>query len=223
MAIMAIVDLLYVLSLVACLGQLLLTGYARRLPLFALSVAVAICFELTYQPYSLPWLRDWYARMVTPLLVLRALAVAEAFVASSRGLPQRRLIAACAVMLGLLFAAVIAWRFGGGDALHSAIHARRVIVVGLAAFLGVYLLLTWSTGYRRSGAIDFHVVLLFALCSVMASTAVLRMAHPGGIWQAADTVAYAACALIYLTSAASFAIPEPPHGPLPRGIPTTAA
>lgn len=216
-------DLLYLLSLVACLGQLLRTGYARRLPLFALSVAVAICFELTYQPYSPSWLRDSYARMVAPLLVLRALAVGEAFVVSSRGFAQRRFIAAAAVLLGLLFAAVMAWRFGGGDVLDSAIHARRVVVVGLAAFLGVYLLLLWSTGYKRSGVLDFHVVLLFSVCSVMACTAVLRMAHQGGIWQAADTVAYAACALIYLTWAASFSIPARPLDPQLHGSPTPVA
>lgn len=209
-------DVLYLLSIAACLIQLARTGYARRLPLFALSVVGAIGFEVAYQPYSPEWLRSSYVLFVTPLLTLRALSVAEAFVVSSRGFQHRRLLAAAGVMIALLFAAIIAWRYGGGDVLHSAIHARRVVVVGLAAFLGVYLLLLWSTGYRRSGAVDFHVVMLFALCSVMASTAVLRMAYPSGIWQAANEVSYAACALIYLTMAASYEIPARPHDqPLP--------
>lgn len=216
-------ELCYALALVACLVQLIRTGYARRLPLFTAATVASLAFEACYQPYSLPWLRQWYPWLVSPLLLLRALAVAEAFVVSSRDFRQRRLIAAASVLLALLFASVIAWRFGGGDVLHSAIHARRVIVVGLAAFLGIYALLVWSAGYRRSGIIDAHVGLLFAVCAVMAAGSVARLAWPGGNWQAASDATYAACALIYLTWGASFSIPAPQPAPLHPGNSTQAA
>ena len=206
---------MYLLSMMGCLVQLFRTGFARRLPLFTLATCASIGFEISYQPYSMAWLRDWYPWMVSPLLACRALAVGESFVVSSTGFRHRRMIAAAALFLALLFAAVIAWRFAATDVLHSAIQARRVVVVGLSAFLGVYTMLMWSVGYRRSGLLDFHVVLLFLLCSVMGLSAVLRMAYPVGIWQAANDASYAACSLLYITWGVAFSIPmHPPVLPL---------
>ena len=205
-------DLVFVFSIATCLTALLLAGTWRRLPLFTVASVLSLLFELSYQPYSSDWLKTWYPWMVTPLLVLRALAVAEAFIVSSTELRNRRMIAAAAVFFSLLFAAVIAWRFSTADMLHSAIQARRVVVVGLSAFLGVYMLLMWSVGYRRSGLMDFHVLLMFSFCSVLSVTSVLRMAGMLGSWQAAGDFSYAACSLIYLTWAVAFSTPERPRG-----------
>lgn len=199
--------------MVVCLVQLWRTGFGRKLPLFALATCASVCFELSYQPYSMGWLKTWYPWMVTPLLACRALAVAEGFVASSRGFRHRRMIAAAALFLALMFAAVIAWRFAANDILHSAIQARRVVVVGLSAFLGVYILLMWSVGYRRSGVFDFHVLLMFLLCFVMGAASVLRMAYSIGIWQTANDASYAACSILYLTWAVAFELPANPLVP----------
>jgi len=206
-------NLVFVVSVTVCLVALLLAGMWRKLPLFTIATLVSLLFELSYQPYSNSWLKSWYPWLVTPLLLCRALSVAEAFCVSSTGFRQRRMIASAALCLALLFAAVIAWRFAATDVLHSAIQARRVIVVALAAFLGVYVMLMWSIGYRRSGVVDFHVLLLFLLCSVMASSSVLRMASTTSVWQATNDVSYIACSLIYLTWGAAFAIPMRPLDP----------
>lgn len=206
-------DLIFLISLFACLVQLVRSGYWKRLPVFAIATVFSIVFEFLYQPYSPAWLRSWYATLVTPLLLARVASVAEAFFVSSVGLRQRRLVAMSAVFLALLFAAVIAWRFSSTDVLHSAIQARRVLVVGMAAFLGVYILLMWSVGYRRSGMLDFHVVLMFFLCLSMAAFAVLRMAYPVGIWALANDAAYAACSAVYLTWALAFWLPANPLFP----------
>lgn len=208
-------DLVYLLSLSVCFAVTVRTGQYRRFPLFAAATLAAILFEVAYQPFTAAWLRSWYAALVTPLLALRALSVAEAFVRSSIGFRQRKLIAATALCFALLFATVIAWRFNALDVLHSAIQARRVVVVGLAAFLGVYVLLMWSLGYRRAGVADFHVFLMFSLCSVMACSTVLRMAHPVGIWAALNDASYAACSLVYFTWAWLFSIRELPPYLLP--------
>ena len=211
-------DTIYLLAMLACLVQTCRTGFWRRAPIFAAATAASIAFDVAYQPYSPAWLRSYYVAAVTPLLAFRALAVAEAFVISSTGQRSRRLIAASSVLLALMFAAVIAWRFAAADVLHSAVQARRVVVVALAAFLGVYVLLMWSIGYRRSGMVDLHVLLMFLLCATMATSSVLRMAKLLDSWQAASDVSYAACALVYLTWALSFSIRELPHVPPPPGI-----
>ena len=192
-------DLVYLLSLTYCLIQVLRTGTWRRFPLFAVSTAAAAVFEIAYQPYSAAWLKSCYASMVMPLLVLRSLAVAEAFVRSSAGFRQRKLIAAAALCFALLFAVIVAWRFNALDVLHSAIQARRVVVVALSAFLGTYMLLMWSVGYRRSGLAGLHVLLMFLACSVMAASVLLRMAYPVGIWEALAASSYAAASLVYIT------------------------
>lgn len=206
-------DLVFVVSVAVCLVALLIAGMWRKLPLFTIATLASLLFELSYQPYSSDWLKSWYPWLVTPLLACRALAVAEAFFTSSANFRQRRLIAAAALFIALLFAAVIAWRFAATDVLHSAIQMRRVVVVGLAAFLGVYMLLMWSVGYRRSGLLDIHVLLMFLLCSVMGASSVLRMARLLDSWQAANDASYATCSLIYLTWAVAFWIPERPLDP----------
>lgn len=211
-------DTVYLASLAICLWQLVRTGYCKHLPLFTAATTASMIFELTYNPHSMPWLKSWYVWLVTPLLALRVLAVSEAFIASSTGFKQRRVIAAAAVILALLFAAVIAWRFNAKDALYSAIQARRVIVVGLAAFLGIYILLMWSMGYRRSGLIDNHVMLLFLFFTTLATAVVLRMAYPVGIWNALNSASYLTCALLNITWAVAFEIPAPPHGQLHHAI-----
>ena len=214
-------DLVFVVSVAACLAALIGMGVWRRLPLFTLATAASLLFELSYQPYSSGWLKSWYPWLVTPLLACRALAVAEAFCLSSTELKQRRLIASSTLFLALLFAAVIAWRFAATDILHSAIQARRVVVVGLAAFLGVYILLMWSIGYKRSGLLDFHVLLMFLLCSVMGTSSVMRMAQLLSAWQAANDASYAACSLIYATWVVAFWIQEHPLVPPLHGTHST--
>jgi len=208
-------DLVYLLSLMYCLYQVLRTGAWKRFPLFAVSTAAACVFELSYQPYSAAWLKSCYAWLVMPLLALRSLAVAEAFVRSSTGFKHRKLIAAGALCFALLFAAVIAWRFNAVDVLHSAIQARRVVIIALAAFLGVYMLLMWSIGYQRSGQADMHVLLMFLACAVMASSVILRMATPGGIWEALSKSSYAAASLVYLSWGLLFSAQELPPARLP--------
>jgi hypothetical protein len=197
-------DLVFVISTTMCLSALLLAGMWRKLPLFTIATLASLLLELSYQPYSAGWLKSWYPWLVTPLLACRSLAVAEAFVVSSHGFRHRRMIAAAALFLALLFAAVIAWRFASADVLHSAIQARRVVVVGLSAFLGVYMLLMWSVGYKRSGVFDLHVLLMFLLCSVMGATSVMRMARLLESWQAANDASYAACSMVYLTWVVAF-------------------
>lgn len=210
-------DLFFVVSVAACLAALMILGVWRRLPLFTLATAASLLFELSYQPYSSGWLKSWYPWLVTPLLACRALAVAEAFFVSSANFRQRRLIAASALFIALLFADIVAWRFAATDVLHSAIQMRRVVVVGLSAFLGVYMLLMWSVGYKRAGLLDLHVLLMFLLCSVMGASSVLRMARMLETWQAANDASYAACGLIYLTWVAAFSIPmRPLDPPLPE-------
>ena len=182
----------------------------------------AILFQIAYDPHSPQWLRDAYPAAVSFGLALRALAVGEAFVKSAAGMKYRKFIAVSALSFALLFASVIAWRFTSGDALASAIHARRVVVVALSAFLGVYMLLMWSVGYKRSGLADSHVLLIFLSCAVMASSAVLRMAFPFGIWEALATSSYAAAALVYLTSGTVIAFRELPPVPQALNAPCSA-
>jgi hypothetical protein len=215
-------DLVFVISTTACLAALLLAGMWRKLPLFTIATLASLLFELSYQPYSAGWLKPWYPWLVTPLLILRSLSVMEGSAVSSATLPQRRLIASAAIFLALLFAAMVAWRFAAADVLHSAIQARRVIVVGLAAFLGVYMLLMWSVGYRRSGLLDLHVLLMFLLCATMATSSVARMARLLDSWQAANDASYAACSLLYITWAAAFVLPMNPLDPPLLGSQTTA-
>lgn len=211
-------DLVFVISITACFAALLLTGTWRKLPLFTVATLASLLFELSYQPHSAGWLKSWYSWLVTPLLICRALSVAEAFCVSSTGFRERRLIAATALFLALMFVAVVAWRFAAADVLHSTIQMRRVVVVGLAAFLGVYILLMWSVGYRRSGLLDLHVLLLFSMCSVMGAISVMRMAKMLDSWQAANDVSYAACSMVYLTWAVAFSTPEHPLVPPLHGI-----
>jgi hypothetical protein len=214
-------DLVFVISTTACLAALLLAGMWRKLPLFTVATLASLLFELSYQPYSADWLKSWYPWLVTPLLACRALSVAEAFTVSSANFRQRHVIASAAMFLALMFATVIAWRFAATDVLHSAIQMRRVVVVGLAAFLGVYMLLMWSIGYKRAGILDLHVLLMFLLCSVMGTTSVMRMARLLDSWQAANDASYAACAMVYFTWAVAFLIPMRPLGPPLLGSQTT--
>ncbi len=215
-------DLVFVISTTVCLAALLLAGMWRKLPLFTVATLASMLFELSYQPYSVGWLKSWYPWLVTPLLVCRALSVVEAFTVSSTGFRQRHIIASAALFLALLFAAVIAWRFAATDVLHSTIQMRRVVVVGLSAFLGVYMLLMWSIGYKRAGVLDLHVLLMFLLCSVMSATSVMRMARLLDSWQAANDASYAACSMIYLTWAVAFVTPMRPLDPPLLGSQTTA-
>lgn len=198
--------------MVVCLALMVRSGYFFILPCFGAATIASVLFEVAYRPYSPEWLKEWYPWIVTPLLAFRALAVAEAFIVSSARFRDRRAVASAAVFIALLFAAVIAWRFAAADVLYSAIQARRVVVVGLAAFLGVYMLLMWSVGYRRSGLLDFHVLLLFLFCSVLSVTSILRMAGMLGSWQAAGEISYAACSLVYFTWALAFGLPRYPRG-----------
>jgi hypothetical protein len=207
-------DVLYLLSLVACLLVTVWSRQYKRFPLFAASTLAAILFQIAYDPHSPQWLRDAYPSAVSFGLAIRVLAVGEAFVKSAAGMKHRKLIAVSALSFALLFASVIAWRFTSGDALASAIHARRVVVVGLAAFLGTYMLLMWTTGYKRSGVADNHVMLMFCACTVMAGSAVLRMAYPGENWAAWNDSAYAANTFVYLIWALLFGTPAPQHGRL---------
>ena len=214
-------DLFFVVSVAACLAALMVMGVWRKLPLFTLATVVSLLFELSYQPFSSDWLKSWYTWLVTPLLACRALAVAEAFFVSSTSFRHRRMIAAAALFIALLFAAIVAWRFAATDVLHSTVQARRVVVVGLSAFLGVYMLLMWSIGYKRAGLLDLHVLLMFLLCSVMGASSVMRMARLLDTWQAANDIAYTACSFIYLTWALAFLTPMRPLGPPLLGSQTT--
>lgn len=211
-------DLLYLLSLVACLFVTIWSRQYKRFPLFTASTLAAILFQIPHDPHSPQWLRDSYPMAVSFGLAVRSLAVGEAFVKSAAGIKHRKLIAVSALSFALLFASVVAWRFTSGDALSSAIHARRVVVVGLAAFLGTYVLLLWTTGYKRSGVADHHALLMFCACAVMAGSAVLRMAYPGENWAALNDSAYAANAVVYIIWALLFGTPMQQHGRLRLAI-----
>ncbi len=159
---------------------------------------MSIVFEFSYQPFSKEWLRGWYALLVTPLLVIRGLATAEAFWLHAKQFPYRWHLALTTGLLALLFALVVAWRFDAVGAVRSAVQIRRVVVIGIAAFLGIYTLLIWSLGRWRTGFASVHLLLLFLVCLVMSISIVLRMAYPFGIWHAVNPIAYGVTAFIYL-------------------------
>ena len=192
------------------------SGTAQIVPCFAVSLGYLFFLELFYRPYSPAWLREWYAVSVGGYMALRVLAVAEAFLLHSYGHPRRRLLAISTIMLALMCAAIMTWQISGPTALLSAIQARRVIVVGLFAFLLIYVLLRWSMGEWKACFGSRHVLTQLAIAGVYALASLIRVVTPL-YWEECNAAAYALHALI-IAAWMAYAIPGPPlvHADQPR-------
>lgn len=211
-------DALYLIVVVCCFVRCVQTGAAQLVPCYAVSLAYLAVLELTYKPYSPEWLAEWYPVSVGGYMLMRLLTVAEAFLLHSHGHPRRKLIASSTIMLSLVCAAIMAWTVTGGTVLLAAIQARRVITVGLFAFLLIYTLLRWSMGEWRGGFASRHLLLLLAISASLAVPSLLAVAGPKHWWWAIDSWAYGIRSALLIAWAA-FAIPGPPavltHEPRP--------
>lgn len=203
-------DIVYLCSVGCACIYSIRSGTAQIVPCFAVSLGYLFFLELLYRPYSAAWLREWYAVAVGGYMALRVLAVAEAFLLHSYGHPRRRLLAISTIMLALMCAAIMTWQISGPTALLSAIQARRVIVVGLFAFLLIYCLLRWSMGEWRQSFASRHVLTQLMLQSVLAASSLLAIAAPEHWWWIIDPTSYALRSIV-LVGWAAFAIPGPPH------------
>jgi len=202
-------DALYLIVVVCCFIRCVRTGAAQLVPCYAVSLAYLAVLELAYDPFSPEWLEKWYPVAVGGYMLMRLLAVAEAFLLHSYGHPKRKLIASSTVMLSLVCAAIMAWTVTGGSVVLAAIQARRVITVGLFAFLLIYSLLRWSMGEWRGGFASRHLLILLAISASLAVPSLLAVAGPKHWWGTIDTWAYGIRSLLLIAWAA-YAIPGPP-------------
>ncbi len=200
--------LVYFLALAAAAIQCFRSGCHRRAPFFFCGSVAAAAFELAYDPFDKAWMRNWYPLLVGPLLLARAASVIEAFWLDARRFPFRWPIAFATGSLATVFALLIAWRFNARNLMDGAIQSRRVAVVWLAAFLGIYILLVLIVKRWRLSFTSANLVLQSLLCLSMAISAVLRMAYPNGIWHAVNPIAYGVSAFIYLGWLVLFARPR---------------
>lgn len=191
------------------------------LPCFAVSVAACIIFELAYQPYCPEWVHRWYAWIIWLPVSTRVIAVAEAFLKHSDGLPHRRLIVATTVLLGLFFAVLMSWHVTGGTVLMNTIQARRAVIIGSTGFLAVYVMLIWSTGRWIGGFAGRHVLFMTAICVSFAWPILATMALTRHCWWTIDPLAYGIRALIYF-GWAGFAIQGFPPVPIFQRCPVSA-
>ena len=186
------------------------TGTAQLAPCYAVSLAYLAALELFYQPRSPEWMREWYAVAVGGYALMRILAVAEAFLLHSHGHPRHRLLAASTVMLAIVCAAIMAWQVTGPTVLISAIQSRRVINVGLFAFLGIYALLRWSMGEWRPSFVSRHLLFMLAIQAALVVPSLLVVAGPRSWYEAIDFAAYTVKSSLLL-GWTLLAIPGPPH------------
>lgn len=211
-------NLVYLVIVVCALLNSIRTGTAQAVPCFAVSLAYLAGLELFYQPTSPEWLKEWYAVSVGGYALMRILAVAEAFMLHSHGHPRRRLLTASTVMLAIVCAAIMAWQVTGPTVLISAIQGRRVINVGLFAFLAIYALLRWSMGEWRPSFVSRHLLFMIAMQAALVVPSLLAIAGYKAWYDAIDFSAYAVKSLI-LAGWAAYAIPGPPavlvRGPRP--------
>lgn len=202
-------NVVYLVCIVCALVNSIRTGTAQLVPCFAVSLAYLAGLEFFYQPHSEEWLNEWYAVAVGGYALMRILAVAEAFMLHSHGHPQRRLLAASTVMLSILCAAIMVWQVTGPTVLISAIQARRVINVGLFAFLGIYALLRWSMDEWRPCFSGRHLLFMLAMQTALVVPSLLAIAGPREWWGTIDVAAYGIKAIL-LGGWAVLAIPGPP-------------
>lgn len=212
-------EVVYLVAVVVAFSQSLRSGSAQLVPCFAVSLGYLALLELFYRPFDSAWLNEWYAVAAGGYMAIRVLAVAEAFLIHSHGHPRRRLLAVSTIMLTLTCAAIMVWQITGPTALMSAIQARRVLTVGLFAFLLIYCLLRWSMGEWRSCFASRHILTQLSLSGALAAASLLAIAAPEW-WYVIDPIAYAAKAII-LGVWTAFAIPGPPLAP--AGLPPQAA
>ena len=203
-------NVVYLVIVVCALINSIRTGTAQMFPCFAVSLGYLAVLEFFYQPHSPAWLREWYAVAAGGYLLFRALAVAEAFLLDSHGHPRRRLIAVTVVMLSVLCASIMAWQVTGPTVLISAIQARRVVNVGLFAFLLIYVLLRWSMNEWRPCVTGRHVLFQLALQTALIVPSLLAIAGPRTWWGSIDFAAYAVKSGL-LVGWAVLSIPGPPH------------
>lgn len=202
-------NVVYLVVIVCALINSIRTGTAQVVPCFAFSLAYLAGLELFYQPRSPEWLREWYAVAVGGYMLFRILAVAEAFLIHSHGHPRRRLLAASTVMLSIVCAAIMAWQVTGPTVLISAIQSRRVINVGLFAFLGIYALLRWSMGEWRACFSGRHLLFVLAMQAALVVPSLLAIAGPRSWYESIDFAAYAVKSVL-LVGWSAYAIPGPP-------------
>ncbi len=197
--------LFYLLSLVACL--IFCRRVWRALPFFTLSVFVVTIFEFAYQPYSGPWREQWYALLIWPVFVTRAMAVAEGAYVHLEFLPKKWIVYITATAFGLLAAAIVAWNMHAANVVRAGQY-RRVAMIGMTGFIAAYILLLWSAGQWRSGIAGRHVLFLLAICLSFTVPILLNMVYPGQLWWTVDPIAYGARTLIYLLWCLSISIPD---------------
>ena len=202
-------NVVYLVIVVCALINSIRTGTAQLAPCYAVSLGYLAGLELFYQPRSPEWMREWYAVAIGGYALMRILAVAESFLLHSHGHPRRRLLAASTVMLAIVCAAIMAWQVTGPTVLISAIQGRRVINVGLFAFLAIYALLRWSMGEWRPSFIGRHLLFMLAMQAALVAPSLLAVAGPRAWYEAIDFAAYAVKSVL-LVGWSAYAIPGPP-------------
>lgn len=204
-----VMDLLYLISIVCALTHSIRTGAAQVYPCFAVSLAYLAMLQLFYQPFSPEWLSAWYPTLAAGYALMRILATAEAFLAHSQGHARRSLLAASAIMLAIVCSAIMVWQITGPSMLMSAIQARRVVNVGLFAFLGIYALLRWSMGEWAWTISARHLILSLAMSAALVAPSLLMLAAPRDWWWILDPLFYCIKSALLITWAV-VAIPRPP-------------
>lgn len=212
-------EVVYLVTIVIAFCQSIRSGVAQIVPCFAVSLGYLAVLELFYRPFDMQWMNEWYSVAAGGYMAFRAMTVAEAFLIHSHGHPRRCLLAVSTVMLTLACAAIMTWQVTGPTALMSAIQARRVLTVGLFAFLLIYCLLRWSMCEWRWSFASKHILTQTALSAVLAGASLSAIAVPEW-WFAINTAAYAMKAII-LAAWTAFSIPGPPLAP--AGLPRRAA
>lgn len=177
------------------LAAILLRGHWRRFPLFALSLVAIVAFDLGYRPRQMPWMQRWYAVLVTPVMGFRTAAALEAFLQHTVPLPGRKMLFCGFLGCAVMCAGGFYWLFvPTGSAMLDVIQIRRFLNITLAGFLGAEAF--W---FRDEDSCAFRNVRIQTfLALALATSSILRLIWPTGIWDIADPAFYLANAGLYL-------------------------
>lgn len=200
---------LYLATIIFAFIRSIRTGTAQLFPCFSVSLAYLAGLEFFYNPHSASWLNKWYPVAAGGYALLRSIAIAEAFILDSVGHPKRRLITASVIMLSVLCASIMTWQLTGPTVVLGSIQARRVVNVGLFAFLLIYVLLRWSMGEWRQCVTSRHILFLLAISGALVVPSLLAISAPRHWWWYIDPIAYAVKSAL-LVGWATIAIPGPP-------------
>ena len=179
----------------AFLSWLLHRGW-RRLPLFGAYLACQLPLLFGFRPEDDTWLASWWLYWQPAVLVARALATWEAYWVHTDGQATKRAriaSGACLIVIAIGMM-VAAWGFRPSSTVSNIVQIRRSAIVGMWAFLFLYLMASALRGILGSGWRTRHYLLHFAMMTVLFAVilpglGVVRLSWSRDAWHLVDDVA----------------------------------